>query len=304
MKLHTARPGHRAVTPAAVAALTASGARFWFNPTCAWDKADAVVYLNPALGSPTLDLVRSKTSLLYAGPNTIINLLNKTASVDVWIVPSWGVGEAVAMHTPFPYNFFVWPAGVDAEHWVPTTERADRRMSALLYKKTDPPISVLETTLKALSDAGVSTVTEVRYGTHTSDEYHAALQSAGVMIVFSGHESQGVFLFEAWSSDVTTFVFAGEYTPIDGAFQLFWMDRMWLTEPAPFLTPFNGAYWTTPNQLVNLFQLYERYRPRSWILDHGSHEVIGPQLVRDICARLQNRKTLPVQGPGGPSGRV
>ena len=116
------------------------------------------------------------------------------------------------------------------------------------------------------------------------------------MIVFSGHESQGVFLFEAWSSDVPTFVYAGDYGPVDGAFQHVWMDKLWLTTPAPFLTPFNGAYWTTPNQLGNLFQLYERYRPRSWVLEHGSHEVIGPQLVQDICLRLHKRKAAPKQG--------
>lgn len=286
---HSARPGHRAVTPAAVAALSAAKANFWFNPTCAWRHADAILHLNPSKES-SLDGLHSKARLLYAGPTTIINLHNITAQppVDVWVVPSPKLGETLTMNTPFPYTFFPWPAGVDAERWAPLLAHSDRRKSALLYKKTDPPAAVLSSTLSALSKAGVTTISEVRYGAHSSDDYRSALQKAGVMIVFSGHETQGVFLFEAWSSDVPTFVFAGDYG--DGAFQHFWENHLWLTEPAPYLSPFSGAYWSSLQQLENLFQIYDRFRPRQWILEHGTHEVIGPALVQDICTRLEMKK--------------
>lgn len=281
-------PGHRAVTPGAVAALRAAGARFWYNPTCTWERADAVVVLNPGNGADVppsiLENMRSRAGLIYAGPNAIAMKFGP-APADVWIVPSTGVGEQLAVHlgpdVSSQLQFFAWPVGVDVEQWAPLSPRSQRRGAAIIYLKTEPPPELLEEVRGVLSAVGVTVVTELRYGSYELDFYRAALQKAGAMVVFSAHESQGAFLFEAWASEVPTFVFTGS------AWQHEFEGRTWLSEPAPYLTPLTGAYWNAPAQLGALFSANLHFQPRRWLLEHGSLEVVGRALVDDVRQRLR-----------------
>ena len=281
-------PGHRAVTPGAVAALRAAGARFLYNPTCAWERADAVVVLNPGNGADVppniLTELRTRASILYAGPNAIAMKFGP-APADVWIVPSAGVGEQLAVHLgpdiAAQLHFFAWPVGVDAERWAPAAPRAQRRSAAILYFKSEPPPEVLTGVRSALAAAGVTAVTELRYGSYDLDGYRAALHEAGAMVVFSAHESQGAFLFEAWAADVPTFVYTG------GAWQHEFEGRVWLSEPAPYLTALTGAHWNVPAQLGALFSADLNFQPRRWLLEHGSLEVVGRALVEDVRRRLR-----------------
>jgi hypothetical protein len=134
----------------------------------------------------------------------------------------------------------------------------------------------------ALKAAKVTAVTEVRYGSYDLEGYRAALLGAGALVVFTTSESQGAFYFEAWAADVPTFVFSGV-----GGFQHEWDGNIWLTEPAPYLSPLTGAYWSTPAQLANLFRPALQFQPRRWVMEHGSLEVVGAALVADVRARLQ-----------------
>ena len=285
VEVHDKMPGHRAVTPGAIAALQAARAKFWFNPTCAWERADAVWVLNPGNGGDQppdiLNALRPRAGLLYAGPNALAFKFG-SRPVDAWVVPHRGIGDSIDVLTGGRLPFFAWPVGIDTARWAPTVPRAARLASALLYIKTEPPAELLAAVRDALKAAKVTAVTEVRYGSYDLEGYRAALLGAGALVVFTTSESQGAFYFEAWAADVPTFVFSGV-----GGFQHEWDGNIWLTEPAPYLSPLTGAYWSTPAQLANLFRPALQFQPRRWVMEHGSLEVVGAALVSDVRARLQ-----------------
>ncbi|HVY49922.1 MAG TPA: hypothetical protein VHA07_00025, partial [Devosia sp.] len=69
--------------------------------------------------------------------------------------------------------------------------------------------------------------------------------------------------FESWSMDVPTFVNRYTVHPDFGA----------PVSAAPYLGPDTGAFWEKPEELVALLSDVSAYRPREWILKHGTDAV-------------------------------
>jgi hypothetical protein len=270
------------VTPGTIAALRTTGALTWYNPSCAWSHADAVIVLSDGGGDNSIvPALRRNTTLLIVGPNVVIFFYSaaQAASVDAWVAPSPWVESTMHLLAPEQLlDFVVWPVGVDTALWAPVAPRAARRALALIYVKTEPPAGVLDAARAALLGAGATSVQELRYGSYDAAKYRAALQGAYVMVVFSASESQGVFLFEAWSADVPTLIYAA-------GFQHEFLERTWLSDPAPYLSGFTGAKWVTQAQLENLLRRDFAFQPRRWVLQHGSLEAVGALMVADVRAR-------------------
>jgi hypothetical protein len=174
-----------------------------------------------------------------------------------------------------------WSVGVDAAHWRPTAPPVERPIDVLVYDKRvarvfdarrraegdgAPP---LRDCVDRLQRLGLR-VASLSYGDHTRDEYRHALQASRAMLYLSYQETQGIALFEAWSTDVATLVWdagVGEY-----------LGRTFPASSAPYLSPQTGASRATIDEVLSAAPGFVKdvlaacYSPRRWVLEHGTVE--------------------------------
>lgn len=97
----------------------------------------------------------------------------------------------------------IWPVGIDAELFRPSTHKPTNRR-VLIYHKQRDAIELQQLT-ERLDDLQVAH-TLIMYGKYTEEEYRQALGSASFVLWHGCHESQGVALQEALASDVPVLV--------------------------------------------------------------------------------------------------
>ena len=275
------------MTPLTVLGFERAGINFWYNPSCEWDHAHVVLSIADGSSDSILDLKRhGKTELLFVGPNvyTAIGYESSKPVVDSWVVPSYWVGDYNNVVRNEEWDYFAWPVGVDEFYWKPThsaKRNRTRTPRVLFYLKTNPlPSEHLAQAYEIVTNLGFEVKT-VRYGSYSPEEFKAHLDVSFAMVVFSHTESQGVFLFEAWSMNVPTFVYASD------GFQHDYAGISWLSHPAPYLTPVCGWMFSKPAQLTNLLMKGFNYHPRRWVLRHGTAKRSGEMFRDEVLRRLK-----------------
>lgn len=284
--------GHFAVTSLTILDLQRAGLNVLYNPTCWWksDKTNVVILTNAEIeGNVAVNLKKSgRAGIVLAGPNldfTTAKGGENFDAVDGWIMPSQGVSDNSQMYRrQEPSRSLVWPVGVDEDRWTPSRPRREKNGSyCIIYLKTKPPPLLLANVVAVVEQQGLS-VRNITYSSYTAEEYLKALRGAYVMIVFSVSESQGVFLAEAWSTNVPTYVYAGN------SWQHSWNGKLWLSSPSPYLSPLTGAFFNNEEQLLTLLKYDAQFRPREWLLKHQSSRVIGKMMRESMEVLLRNRQ--------------
>jgi hypothetical protein len=277
--------GHAGVTSLTVLGLTRNSdqVHLWYNPTCVWDNVD-VVYSPTEEDAALLGKWKKKAKIVVIGPNVYMRNTHQ-GLVDAWIEPSEWVKENFQMRkldSDPDLQVLAWPVGVDELFWTPNSGPVSKQ--AVIYLKTQTRTSgvVLEAA-KVLAELGYK-ITFIQYGSYDKQSYLSALQNASIMVVFSFTESQGIFMFEAWSCNVPTFHYIG------GSFHHDYDGYRWFSHPAPYLTARTGALFDSPKMLREILLTAKKYRPRMWILESGTAKKAGEKIVKDMKQLLIKKK--------------
>jgi hypothetical protein len=285
--------GHRAVVPGTLAAFREFPVPVLYNPTCHWEHADIVVITD---GDPLecpwwADVLltwkkTNKIGLVYYGPNAFQSEVCAKAKqvADYMVAPSSFPASTMRKREP-SLQWREWPVGVDTSHWKPNPgiSNQTRDTTAILYLKSPVNSTTQADVIRILKNHNFSTIHEIKYGAYTPEVYLNHLQQSSIMVVFSDNESQGIFLFEAWSAGVPTYHYAGN------GFHMTWSDIEWLLHPAPYLTSETGLMFVDVQDFNKLLGLREKFafQPRDWILREGSTSAVSQKIWADILADYQ-----------------
>lgn len=274
--------GHYAVTSLTILSLQRAGYDVAYNPTCWWrnDLGNTVIMTNTFDAVTAIRLKKAgRAGIVLAGPNVYVTKVQRLDfdAIDGWIVPSTWVADMITLHWPFYYwNLLVWPNGVDEDYWTPTrAHRHTNGSQVVVYIKTTPRPELLKKIGDFLEKEGYRQKTII-YGSYNASHYLEVLRNAHFMIVFSVSESQGIFLAEAWSTNVPTYVFAAD------SWQTTWENKMWFSSPSPYLSPLTGVFFNTFEQLQSLVEYNAPFRPREWLLKHQSSRAAGRMIRKSI----------------------
>jgi len=205
---------------------------------------------------------------LCAGPNLVIipdwhDFILCDPAIDLVIVPSNYIADIYLDRAPsLDGRVVVWPVGVDTKYWKPGQEPVE--FDLLIYEKYQEPGSEeMSAPIKeALAKKGISSTT-VRYGEFTHSEYRSYLNKCRGMIYLSELESQGISLFESWSTGVPTLVWDREK----------WIhkDISYPGSSAPYLSEKCGMKFRNiqefPAKLDEFIEHINFFEPREYIIE-------------------------------------
>ena len=283
--------GHSAVTASLIRGLEKSGTRFNFNP---WQMPSSP----PKSLGVLADLRALKWAGAYAkrtggveltvGPNVVVTPTHARALLEAdfvrqVLVPSNIFVDFYSSELPsISTKLRVWMSGVDSDYWRPIhKQRSDLlgRPLILVYIKTTDRHRIAS--VRRLCERHGANVLTVQYGRYSPREYRDKLRLSDAVVVLGGAESQGIFMFEAWSVNVPTFVHAPTQLQIkaQGGPVRYYPGRVLAS---PYLTPSTGDFWTDDDDLARLVNnLHDTsYTPRDWVLsnarsDHSATTYIG-----------------------------
>lgn len=272
--------GHFAVTRSVVEGLRKLGVPANYNPRRVQDVAETVVVLSGlgALEQAVALKRQGRVRFLLAGPNIVVfpsqaRGLLSAPEVDVCLVPVEWVRALYLEDCPaLEKRCRRWPAGVDTEFWTPSRlARASRR--ALVYVKAHTrPTASIERYAELLVQRGYA-VDRLDYGTFTPSGYRERLRRCGVLVGFSGSESQGLAWAEAWSVNVPTLLWFQDRNSSHG--------RWYASSTAPYLTDATGRFFRDPADFLRQLEAVEEgasLAPRAWVLHNMSDEVCARRL--------------------------
>ena len=166
----------------------------------------AWVYKDPrALRWALMAKASRRIGKILAGP-MIVSLPTEADSilmeegVDAWLFFSSWYRDLFLREVSEAHPSYVSFAGVDAEYWKPAPARD--RFEVLIYRKT-METEIYPAVLGALERRSMP-IRLIQYGSYEVDEYREALRSARAAIFISRTETQGLAMFEAWSTNVPT----------------------------------------------------------------------------------------------------
>ena len=159
-----------------------------------------------------------------------------------------------------------WAVGVDEDFWFPISDK--KQLDFLIYNKRfyDQGLNQLKK-ITNLFDLRKLKYIIMSYGEYTQAEYRAALQACKAIIYLGETESQGLSLFEAWSSNVPTLVRDCPTWECDG--------HSYGASAAPYLTDECGMFFDPEEFQVALdifLQALPAYRPRDFIMKNFTLE--------------------------------
>lgn len=262
--------------------------KFYYNPTCASAfSSSGIVYVTGSGDAKELALRLRRSGsakLMYYGPNVVhCKEAHLPKEIERYVTPSDGVSDTLKHYMPQDSKFYAWPVGVDVGFWSPTKNFDARKGNALIYLKNDLSScrDMISSVRSHLESQGIE-VTTMTYGKYSKDEYRAALRNSTVAIFFTESESQGIALFESWSVDIPTFCFIGKMGMHE------YSDKLWFSEPAPYMTPDTGFYFSNINQFKTVLSWHLQHKlkfsPRRWILAHGAWNVSAARIWSDMLS--------------------
>lgn len=168
-----------------------------------------------------------------------------------------------------------WPVGINTEYWKPLMKNIKKREKIMVYIKEYEQFSNF---IKKYGNCFDNNFIFVRYGEYKPKEFRRLLNKCKLAIWFSGTESQGIAMLEAWSMDVPTLVFKSQGVNI--------FNNNFIGESAPYLNDKCGQYFEDLETLLNLIQshsLYKNiYEPRKWTTKNLTIELAIKKLIEFI----------------------
>jgi hypothetical protein len=267
--------GHYGVTRSLTAGLEQLGVRFAYAPRLESTTARAAIVLG---GVDELKAAMAwrrggGCGLLLAGPN-VAELPHDqdgillSPDIDRVVVASERVRQNYLSIAPeLAGRVWVWPAGVDETYW--HRQDASPRKIVLIYNKRMPELAAqLFSALNARGFAceviHYSGQRKSRYRLH---QFRSALARAGVCVMLTLDEPQGLAAAEAWSMDVPTLAYrAPGYEGVG---------------TVPYLTAETGSYWSSIDDLIVQLRGAPAagFTPRRWVLANMTDAVCAAQLM-------------------------
>ena len=187
----------------------------------------------------------------------------------------------------------IWPVGIDTEEWKPAA--ADKQFDFLLYDKirwdyAQQSRELLEPIRLLLQGRGLS-LTTLRYGNYTPQQFKIALAKSKAMIFLCEHESQGLAYQEALSSGVPILAWDQGWCLDPNRFA--WGDPEIPATSVPYFDERCGATFRSivdfPLKLDEfLVRLnYESFSPREYILENLTLEKCAQHYVDILTVAAQ-----------------
>jgi len=240
-----------------------------------------VVLSNPDALRRAIELKRkNKIKKLLAGPNLMMLPSQVTSIIDhrlidIYLHPCKQIIKWWVLLDPkFSIKHEVWFAGVDPTYWkIPAGCKKNR---VLIYQKKCPD-ELVKNTIKHLRQSGFS-YQVIKYGHYSASHYKSLLTKVKLMVFLSESESQGIALFEAWSCNVPTLVW-------DRGFGT-WKKYKFTISSSPYLSKATGLSFQNAydfeQRLKSMWQNLNMFRPRDWIISHGTDTITAKNLVTII----------------------
>jgi hypothetical protein len=278
--------GHSAVTRSLIYGFKNCNINFNYNPRSLKELSSSVIVLSNFKALKQMINLKKLGYIkkIFAGPNIVdfspdYNFLITSSEIDLIIVPSEWVRSIYIEDAPFVADkIFVWPAGVDVNYWSPEN---NNNKSILIYnkkfKKNSLTLKQYIEVLKKLS-LKFEIITVDEDNSYTSAQYKHLLQNSKLMIAFSGSESQGIALAEAWSMNVPTLVQRQTHNILHG--------RKVFVSSAPYLCSSNGVFFNDFDdfkvKLQSCLLNYKKFSARNWVINNMSDEIISKKLYKKI----------------------
>ncbi len=196
------------------------------------------------------------------------------------------------------HRTYIWPAGVDEHEWRPGLGKKD--LTLVLDKHS----GILDPIVSKLLQKNYQ-VEVLKNGQFSRRAYRELLHKARFGVFLSQSESQGIEMFEAWSSGVPTLhwnpqsmkYFGQEYGPASSCYYLTESCGMDFPNPEEFSSVLDRFEWK-----------YRSFSPRSFVLNgytlkHSVERFIKILQIPDHDIPLRGIKNEPVaQNPSPQSG--
>lgn len=281
--------GPKSVLRSLLAGLEQLGVNFNYNPKDIKDMGKIVIVLSniEALKQAIELKKKKKIKCLLAGPNLVVlpsenRDLICSRYIDTYLVNSEWTKEMYVKDAPELRNkIAIWPAGVDTNYWKPGKKKRDY---VLVYIKSEAK-KIIKNTINLLKENNLM-VKIIRYREYKQDEYLKFLQKSKFAVFFSGSESQGIALFEAWSCDVPTLVWNKEYVVISLSEKE--KGKRVPASSAPYLTEKTGLFFKNVSEFKIVFEKFREnfeknfFQPRKYILQNFTDELSVKNLLEII----------------------
>ena len=273
--------GHYAVTRSFIEGLQRENIPFIYNPQKKKDCSEEVIVL-AGLNTLRQALEWKKKGIikkLAAGPN-LVNLpsdcpeLLGSEYLDTLILNSEWVQVPYWMEMPhLAAKTILWPAGVDENFWKPVSEIKSK--SNILFYNKRPEQKMYEECITIATELGF-TVSEIKYGSYTADEYKKALEVNPLLVHFVEQETQGISVLEAWTMDVPTIVWNPGFLHIKG--------MNIICSSSPNMTNKTGLFFRDATGFKAVLSLYKKgdpaFSPRECVLQNMTDTYTSKNLLQ------------------------
>jgi glycosyltransferase involved in cell wall biosynthesis len=258
--------------------------KYNLNPKKTQQMGDTVVVLsNIEALRQAIELKKNKKiNKLLAGPNLVVlpsenKDLICSRYIDTYLVNSeWTKKMYIKDASELKNRIVIWPAGVDANCWKPGKKKKEY---VLVYIKSAPK-NIVKNVINLLKKNNLM-VKIIRYGEYKPDKYLRFLQKSKFAVFFSGSESQGIALFEAWSCNVPTLV----WNKGDIIISLFEKEKSVPASSAPYLTEKTGLFFKNTSEFKTALEKFRKkiekyfFQPREYILQNFTDKLSAKNLL-------------------------
>lgn len=221
---------------------------------------------------------------LIAGPNLIMvpeecDSIITDPAIDSIITPSKWVSDLYRELAPeLDSRLVEWAVGVDTDYW--SAQGFEKTLDFLIYNKSSScdvdELNYVTTTLDQLN----LKYSILEYGKFNPCMYRYLLRMSRAMIYLGRTESQGIGLFEAWSSNVATLVRSCD--------KFVFENSQYKASAAPYMTNLCGLFFSGTADFLeklNVFLCLEStFTPRNYVLENYTLERSAQQYL-DIYHR-------------------
>lgn len=227
-----------------------------------------------------------KIKKLLAGPNLVVlpsenKDLICSKYIDTYLVNSEWTKKMYVKDAPELKNkIAIWPAGVDTNYWRPGKKKKD---FVLVYIKSTAK-KIVKETVNLLKENNF-VVKTIKYNEYRPDEYLRFLQKSKFAVFFSGSESQGIALFEAWSCNVPTLVWDKGYVVISLSEKE--KGERVPASSAPYLTEKTGLFFKNISEFKTVLEKFRKklekefFQPRNYVINNYT-DILSAKILLKI----------------------
>ena len=273
--------GHYAVTRSFIEGLEREKIPFVYNPQKINECTGEVIVLAGLDALRQAIEWRSKGIIkkLAAGPN-LLNLpsdcpeLMRSEYLDTLILNSEWIKIPYCIEMPhLASKTVIWPAGVDETFWAPSLQNKNRK-NILFYNKR--PEQEMYNTCMAFAKEQGFTISEIKYGSYSADEYKKALDENSLLIHFAEQETQGISVLESWAMDVPTLIWNPGFFYIKG--------MNIVSSSSPNMTSKTGLFFRDADEFKKVLTQYmnnqTNFSPRESVLENMTDPYTSKKLLQ------------------------